>query len=104
MLEVSVDIGFTEILLPGEDHEMRSIGDLRLAVRRRQELCPHGGISDDDEFPGLQSAARGREKQCFFNGGPILRADLAIRIELFCGVAPVELSEELFGTDVGHGT
>jgi hypothetical protein len=95
VLNEGIDIGLVEIDFGGEDHQVRGVRDLGLTVRGRQEFGPNRRVGDDNEVPGLQSAAGWAEQQSVFEGGPVVPVYFALRVELFGGVAPVEPFHQL---------
>src|SRR5208283_3373744 len=101
-VHVAVNVLFTQVLFDGKDDQVRSVRHLALSPRGGEKLLPRGWVSDDDELPGLKAEGRGAQDQRFFQRGPILRADLALRVKLFGGVAPVELADELVTSDGVH--
>jgi hypothetical protein len=72
-----------------------AVGDLFLAPGGGFEFFACGEVGDDDEFPWLEAEGGGSEDEGFFEGGPGLFRDFLLGIELFGGVAPLKLGEEL---------
>src|SRR5688572_15707963 len=89
-----VDVRRSKVLLDGEYDQVRGIGDLTLIPRGRNKLLPGGWIGDDDEPPRLQTKGRWREQEGFLQRLPVGGRNLPRWIELFCGVAPVELIQK----------
>lgn len=88
--EILVDIAFGDVLLHGEDDEVDAS---TTAVDRKRRIGVAGGFRDRPR--GSSSTVAG---QC----GPIVSVDLPGGIELFGGVTPVELCEQLFARNRVH--
>ena len=104
LLDVGVEILLAVAGLRGEDHQTGGVGDLRLAVGSEQEFRADLRVVDDEECPGLKAQAGRREDEGFFERGPVLRRNLARRVVLLRGVAPVQLVDELVTVDDFHGS
>ncbi len=94
-LEEVVDGSFIDIGLRGEDDEVGAVGDLGLAPGVGQELLANFWILDGEEVPGLESKGGGGENEGFGEGIPVFGGDLLGGVELFGGIAPLELSDEV---------
>ena len=65
LIEESINVVFGDFGPTGDDHEVRSVGDLRLIPGNGTELGTDGGVGDDEELPRLQAVGGRCETEGF---------------------------------------
>ncbi|MPN13887.1 hypothetical protein SDC9_161213 [bioreactor metagenome] len=87
------------VVVPGGKHQqVRSLGDLGLVPGVRLDARAQLGVVHHQHLIGLQAAGGGGQADGLENALELLRRELAGRVELLGGVAPLQFLQR-----VGHG-